>query len=120
MLIDWANREGIIALSLECGQIGDQEALGVAESAVKAFLHLREPSEGALEHWRIVERLCAPGPQTTWLGERTNGSRVQSGELLATSKKGDLIASRSGAVFLPQDAESEGAFCGLLATPAVP
>ncbi len=120
MLIDWANEKGIVALSLECGQIGDKGALGVAESAVQVFLHLREPSRNALEHWRIVERLQAPGPKTTWLVERTNGSRVRAGEVLANSKKGALIASRNGAVFLPQNAEHEGGFYGLLAAAANP
>jgi len=124
MLTDWANAQGKLGLTLEVGQVGDPKAYAFAQSAVGKLLEYtgqHQPQAGApLEVWRVVESLTAPDSAYEFTQDWYNGSRVRKGELIATSKSGNLYASADGALFLPRLGQSPGSPCCVQVQPHSP
>ena len=124
MLTDWANAQGKLGLTLEVGQVGDPKAYAIAEKAVRQLLLRSELQQKTtappLQVWRVVETLAAPGPAYEFTQDWCNGSRVQKGELIATSNSGNLYASADGALFLPRLGQSPGSPCCVQVQPHSP
>jgi predicted deacylase len=124
MLTDWANAQGKLGLTLEVGQVGDPKAYEIAEKAVRQLLQSTELKQKSaappLQVWRVVESLAAPGPAYEFTQDWGNGSRVQKGDLIATSHSGNLYASADGALFLPRLGQSPGSPCCVQVQPLRP
>ena len=115
MLIDWANRRGILALTLETGQIGDPRSKEVALAAIKALVFEEPTPSPNFQVWTLVEPLRAKAEGYRWTQDWENGSRVSPGTVIATSMRGELCATVEGALFLPKLGVSAGEVCVLQA-----
>jgi predicted deacylase len=113
MLGDWVNAQGHLGLTLESGQVGQEAAYFIAKEAVRRLLLAPEdrPKAPLQQVWEVHETLPAPGADYRFVKALSNGSRVQEGELLATSADGNLHATATGAIFLPRLGKNPGEPC---------
>ena len=115
MLIDWANRQGALALTLETGQVGDPRSRKAASAAVEALISGQSTPRRDFSIWKLVEPLKAPGEDYRWSQDWQNGSRISPGTVVATSSSGTLCATVDGALFLPKLGVEPGDVCALQA-----
>ena len=118
MLIDWANRQGSLAITLETGQIGDPASKKVAHQAILSILKGPTVARATLPVWELVDPLLSPGPDYQWTNEWHNGSPITVGQVIADSPAGVICATVDGALFLPRLGQPSGAVCGLQAVAA--
>ena len=115
MLIDWANRQGILALTLETGQVGDPRSRDVSLTAIAALISEQGAPQPDFSTCKLVEPLRAPGENYSWSQDWQNGSRVSPGTVVANSSSGVLCATVEGALFLPKLGLKTGEVCALQA-----
>lgn len=115
MLIDWANRNGTLALTLEVGSIGSPDATDVALSAIQSMLAPPREHKAPIVVWQLVDPLRALHEHYAWTECWENGSPISAGDLIATSPAGALHATVDGALFLPRLGASPGEICALQA-----